>query len=253
MCISRAFSKVNELSSCLSGTIIASQNARARLDIFSKRARAFVLAWCIAGIFGFSAWGMDSQLHSGLAPLPPLNQQWMGAAYQGIIGRISPKHVKNVKLLFLGEPIPAIVQKYGQNAGLYGYGGLVAVRKKSFLGLTTQSIRFYLVDASGNLIKLTNINEMEREIVTPEFYRVVITVTEEYKPNPNYDPSSTDEERDRRKSRGGWHGPSDWDSEPEFIWVPKEEKSIVPVLDMYQEERLNVFQKTRLDRLPVYQ
>lgn len=215
--------------------------------------RSFALSLCIVGVFCIPVWSMDGQLTMGLAPLPLLNQEWKGVAYQGIIERINPKHVQNVKLLFLGEPIPAVVQKYGRNTGLYGYGGLVVVRKKSILGLVNQSVRFYLIDASGILIKFTDINEMEREIVTPEFHRVIITVTGEYKPNPDYVPPSKDKGGDRKQSKAGRHGRKDGRHEPEYIWVTKEEKSIVPVMDAYQEERLAAFWNSRIDRQPVYQ
>lgn len=131
------------------------------------------LTLCIIILVCFSAWGMDRQYATGLAPLPSLNPQWKGVAYQGMIDRINPKHVQNVKILFMGDPVPAVVQKHGRDTALYGYGGLVGVRKKSILGLVNQSVRFYLIDANGVLIKFTNINEMEQETVTPEFHRVI--------------------------------------------------------------------------------
>lgn len=222
-------------------------------SIVMRTSHLRVLAFCIATLVSFSVWGLDSQCGDGLAPPPPLNPQWKGVAYQGMIDRINPKHVQNVKILFLGDPVPAVVQKHGRDTALYGYGGLVGVRKKSILGLVNQSVRFYLIDANGILIKFTNINEMEQEAVTPESHRVVITVTGEYKPNPNYDPPSKDKKDDRGKKKDKRHGRGDRRHEPEYIWVPKHEKSIVPVLDAYQEERLIVFQNTSIDRQPVYQ
>lgn len=219
-----------------------------------------ILTICTALLLCFSVRGMDGW-HATLAPLPPLSPHWKGVAYQGMIDRISPKHVQNVKFLFLGDPVPAVVQKHGRATGLYGYGGLVAVRKKSFLGLVLQTVRFYLVDASGVLIKLTDVNDMEEETTMPEFHRVVVTVTGEYKPNPNYVPPSgkNDREKEKGKDRGKGrreerrHGRDDGRREPEHTWVTSEEKKIFPVLDAYQEERLAAFKDAHIDRQPVYQ
>lgn len=217
--------------------------------------KTWALSMCLTLLSFFTAWGMDNPPAGGLAPLPPLSPHWKTVTYQGMVERINPKHVQNVKFLFLGDPVPAVVQKHGSGTGLYGYGGLVAVRKKSFLGLVIQSVRFYLSDANGTLIKFTDIDDMERESVTPEFHRVVVTVTGEYEPNPNYVPPSKDKDKDndRKRSKDRRHGRGDQRREPEYIWVTKEEMNIVPVLDAYQEERLIVFRNTRIDRQPVFQ
>ncbi len=213
--------------------------------------KVWVLALFLTIQSVLSAWGMEYPPAGGLAPLPPLSSQWKTIAYQGMVERINPKHVQNVKFLFLGDPVPAVTRKIGNSTGLYGYGGLVAVRKKSIFGLVLQSVRFYLIDANGILIKFTDIDDMERERVTPEFHRVVVTVTEKREPNPHYVPPSKDKDdkhpKDRRHGRDGRH------REPEYIWVTKEEVKIEPVLDAYQEERLIVFKKTRIDRQPVFQ
>ena len=206
----------------------------------------FALAVCVP------LWGMEPPA-GGLAPLPAIAPQWRAMAYQGMIDRINPKHVNNVKFLFLGDPVPALVQKYGNSTALYGYGGLVAVRKKSFLGLVLQSVRFYLVDASGALIKFTPINEMEGEAVSPEMYHINITVTGEYKPNPDYTPPPEDKKGKPGRKPGRHPGGKPDRREPEYIWVATETKTIAPTLDAYQEERLNAFNNTHIDRQPVYQ
>lgn len=174
-----------------------------------------------------------------------LSPQWRNNAYYGMLRQINPKHTQNVKFLFLGDPVPAVLRGGKKQPDMHGYGGLVAVRKKSILWMVKGSVRFYLLDANGNLLALRDIDSMSESDVSPKFYDVDITVTTNYVPNPNVSFPTYD--------KNGLPEYGSWMNEPAYIWVTEEVKTVTPILDAYNQERLRAFRKAPINQLPVCQ
>ena len=175
-----------------------------------------------------------------MSPLPP---QWRATAYQGMIRQMNPRHPHNVKFLFLGDPVPATLKGTRKQAPQYGYGGLVAVRKKSVLWMVNNSVRFYLLDAGGNLLVFRDIDAMDSDDVSPRFYTVDITVTSTYVPPV---PTIT---YDKNGVPSFGNDPFDMNGG----WVTSESKSVTPILDAHNQGRLRAFRQTPVDRLPACQ
>ena len=204
--------------------------------------RIRMLSVCCAVLLTAAAHAVECCPAPAQSYTPPLSPQWRGAAYQGMIRQIQPKHVENVKFLFLGEPVPAMVKGGRRQPDMYGYGGLVAVRKKSILWIVKSSVRFYLVDANGNLLTLRDIDGMDEGDVSPKFYDVDIDVTVTYiPPTPTF----------TYDANGNFVPDNTFGNMGE--WVTEEVKTVTPILDSYNRDRLRAFNASKVDRLPVCQ
>ena len=202
-------------------------------------------SFCVCLLFSVAVAAMCTECpqQQPATTLSAINPHWRNVAYHGMIRQINPKHVQNVKFLFLGDPVPATLRRGKRKPDMHGYGGLVAVRKKSILWTVRSSVRFYLLDANGTLLALQDIDNMEEDDVSPKFFDVDIDVTMTYYPPtpivtydkdgvPSFDYTSPG-------AQGGW--------------MTHETKTVTPSLDAYQEERLRAFYKTKVDHLPVCQ
>ncbi len=188
---------------------------------------------------------------SAETPAPTyLSPQWKNRTYHGLMQELRPMVPENMKFMFLGDPIPCSLNQGRKKGTLHGYGGFVAMRKKSYLWRTVNILYFYLIDSNGSLCALKYVNDLHEDSLSPQMVDVDITETQVWVP-PTYPETTTISYPDADGKTITMEIPTGVMTGGYYDTVVT--KVVTPRLDSFQQQRRQTFERTKVRDLPACQ